>query len=622
MKNRSGSITGQITINGEPAAGLEVALLQPYHYMLENAVANGRTDKSGRYRLSGIPSGYYWLKVVAPGYVNPNPTGWDEEEGPGKNVSIADGESVEDADLDLILGGVISGRLLDVDGNPVVREPVELTFVDKFGHLETLDLPGEDLFLTDPQGAYRIYGIPPGRYLVSVGVDVANTGATGHIPGSFHPTVQVDDDHYFEQTFYPGVRSRADATAIDIAAGSAVRDVNLTVGKSIPAYSVTGRVIDCESRKPIDHCYIQLGYTYSQCGGYGSSYVMGGPSDTDSNGNFRVEGLLPGRFFVSAQFEGETEFYCTPVEFIIKDADRTGIAIKANRGLTLSGSVTVEGAKIDDVAAKLAQLQLCVTAKRPDDIGHDSRASFVNSDGSFAIRGLPPGSVQLHLGFDEGSRYFSITRIEHDGKTLSDPTAITRRKDCPAAPIPRPRWDFEHPDTGAATLSSPMASTPLPHPSLRAVEPPEAGGTITLSPMPPTQAVPLFDLPPQFPPGDLPPAFFPGGLPPFALGEHGLSGVRLVLLYKNGSIRGHVEIAREQLASHWRLRAGISYHTGKASCSTSTEVDPNGDFFMDGLEPGEYEISILSQTKSVIVSNDSEARVSFVIDPNESMNHN
>lgn len=618
MKNRSGSITGQITINGEPTAGLEVALMSLRHYWPENAIANGRTDKSGRYRLSGIPSGYYWLKVVAPGYVNPNPTDWDDE-GPGKNISVADGESVEDADLDLILGGVISGKVIDTDGNPVAGEPVELTFVDKFGHLETLDLPGEDLFLTDPQGAYRIYGIPPGRYMVSIGVDVANTGATGHIPGSFHPTVQVDDDHYFEQTFYPGVRSRADATVIDISAGSAVRDVNLTVGKSIPAYSVTGRVIDSESRKPIDHCYIQLGYTYSQCGGYGSSYVMGGPSDTDSNGNFRVAGLLPGRFFVSAQFEGETEFYCTPVEFIIKDANKNGIEIKANRGLTLSGSVTVEGAKIDDVAAKLAQLKLCVTSYRSGDIGRDSRESFVNSDGSFAISGLPPGSVQLHLGFDEGSRYFSITRIEHDGKTLSAPTAITRRKDCPAAAIPRPRWDFEHPDTGDATVLSPTSS--LPPSSLRAVEPPDAGGTITLSPRPPTQAVPLFDLPPQFPPGDLPPPFFPGGLPPFEFGEHGLSGVRLVLLYKNGSIRGHVDIAREQLDSHWRLDAGISYHTTKgSSCSTSTEVDPNGDFFIDGLEPGEYQISILSQTKSVIVSNDSEARVSFVIDPNESFN--
>ncbi|HKA18202.1 MAG TPA: hypothetical protein VKN18_07790, partial [Blastocatellia bacterium] len=51
--------------------------------------------------------------------------------------------------------------------------------------------------------------------------------------------------------------------------------------------------------------------------------------------------------------------------------------------------------------------------------------------------------------------------------------------------------------------------------------------------------------------------------------------------------------------------------------STSTEIDPNGDFFFDGLAPGEYEISILSETKTVLVDNDSESIVSFVVDPNE-----
>jgi hypothetical protein len=89
-----------------------------------------------------------------------------------------------------------------------------------------------------------------------------------------------------------------------------------------------------------------------------------------------------------------------------------------------------------------------------------------------------------------------------------------------------------------------------------------------------------------------------------------------VLSYKNGSIRGHVTFNRENLDYDRELRARISYGSEKGSWSTSTEIDPNGDFFFDGLAAGEYEISILSETKTIVVDNDSESRISFVIDRN------
>jgi hypothetical protein len=39
-----------------------------------------------------------------------------------------------DADLDIMPGGVISGRVTDADGNPVADEPVELTYASDHWH--------------------------------------------------------------------------------------------------------------------------------------------------------------------------------------------------------------------------------------------------------------------------------------------------------------------------------------------------------------------------------------------------------------------------------------------------------------------------------------------------------
>ena len=626
MKVCSAAITGEITLEGKPTAGLEVALsphqyFNPQHYFnRENAIAIGKTDSTGRYLFDCLPMGRYWLKVGAPGYFDP--FCW-EDEGPGRNVSVADGEFVVNADLHLILGAVLTGRVTDPDGQPVVGEFVELTRIGQLGPPDRrFDLPGEEGdFFTDDNGEYRIYGIPPGQYVVSIGVDVAKvTGAKDEFPYFFHGRGKVDGDHYFEQTFHPGTRNRSHATIIDILSGAIIRDVNIAVGRPIRAYTITGRVIHDETRTPIRHCYLELGY-YSHRG-YGSSYI-GEPRDTDENGNFRVEGLLPGRFFISAQFEDETELYCTPADFEIKSQEIGGLEIggleiKAHWGVELRGVVVIEGPESEEAVKRLTQVKLRADMQHQASSGHHSRGCTVKSDGRFVIRGLRPGPVHLSLDFDEASYYFSIVRIEYPddaGETVSVlpmtltpqlPSFCTLTIPKDLSPLPK-----------APTVSPEVHFLPPAPPNQ--FPPPPTIGSISLSSD--YRTSPLSPIPIALPqqalvagPSELPGPRFSGDLPPLQLSEHGLSGVRLVLSYKNGCIRGHVTYKRENLDCD---EAGISYRTGRGSrCSTSTEIDPNGDFFIDGLAPGEYEISILSETKSIVVDNDCESRISFVIDRN------
>ena len=130
MEDHTASITGQITLDGKPTAGLEIALWPQRYFSRKNAIADGKTDSTGRYLFSCLPMGRYWLEVGAPGYIDP--FHWNDE-GPGREVSVADGEFVVNADLDLVLGGVITGRVTDPDGRPVVGKFVELTMIGRPG---------------------------------------------------------------------------------------------------------------------------------------------------------------------------------------------------------------------------------------------------------------------------------------------------------------------------------------------------------------------------------------------------------------------------------------------------------------------------------------------------------
>ena len=75
-----------------------------------------------------------------------------------------------------------------------------------------------------------------------------------------------------------------------------------------------------------------------------------------------------------------------------------------------------------------------------------------------------------------------------------------------------------------------------------------------------------------------------------------ISGVRLVMAYGNGSIRGAVELVNGPIPTGARFSVSahhISDELGTNSWShSSAEVDARGQFVLDGLYPGTYELSI------------------------------
>src|SRR5262245_8508597 len=165
-KPETATISGLVTLKGEPASGVTVLLLE-----LRANPANApraRTDENGRFRFTGVAAGSYSISAVAPGFVSLGTT--DLGRG-GHALNVAEGEKVENISLDLRRGGVITGSVTDSRGRPVVEETVNLSKVDKDGKPQNYWFYNQnaEMYRTDDRGAYRIYGVPEGRYLVSVG---------------------------------------------------------------------------------------------------------------------------------------------------------------------------------------------------------------------------------------------------------------------------------------------------------------------------------------------------------------------------------------------------------------------------------------------------------------------
>src|SRR5206468_1836591 len=109
----------------------------------------------------------YYLNATAPAYVSPDANLLTARQ--GRLLNITAGDQLEGLDFTLMRGGVITGRITNAEGKPVVEARIQLVAAaDADGRNQQIIFP-PFLFQTDDRGVYRVYGLAAGRYLVSVG---------------------------------------------------------------------------------------------------------------------------------------------------------------------------------------------------------------------------------------------------------------------------------------------------------------------------------------------------------------------------------------------------------------------------------------------------------------------
>lgn len=399
QKEGTGVITGLVTIGEKSATNVAVVLYQAERGPQRKAIARDTTDSEGRYKLTSVPAGHYSVFVLAPAMVGPN----DARDGaPGKSITIAEGETVEKVDFALVRGGVITGRVTDSEGLPVIGEHVQINSSDKQRGGRVYSNLNPYMYQTDDRGVYRLYGIPPGKYTISIG----EGGEAGSIRfGS-------DGRGYYARTFHPNVIEESKATVIEVAEGSEASNIDITLGRKAKSYLVTGRVLD-EAGEPVANLQIGCGSLIQD----GSMGGFGWGSISDAQGRFRIDGLLPGRYAAFVWTEGNTSGYSDPVKFEIADGDVSGLELKLRRGSTMTGVVVIEGTTDRSVLAQLSQLSLIAirTGESQRLTSPNYSRSKIAVDGSFSFAGLQAGKYRLVIAVYPPPKGFSLGRVERDG---------------------------------------------------------------------------------------------------------------------------------------------------------------------------------------------------------------
>jgi hypothetical protein len=403
-KSATGVITGKVTIKGKGAGGITVVLRVEDFDGNEPPPRKVTTDQEGNFQITNVAPGAYQVMPIAPAFVISGETdsvGSLGLPGPrGRSLIIADRETVQNVDFELTRGGVITGKVTDSEGRPLIEYPINLTPVPKNNQGVPVYAGEPQTVMTDDRGVYRGFGLPKGRYLVSAGQ--SEEGFFGRVRGS-----------RYRQTFYPAVNDASKATIIEVSEGSEATNIDITVGTgpTNDAYDVSGRIVDGATGKPVPNVTLALQM------GDDNRLSSISSSDWTSNqlGEFKIQNLIPGKYSIYVEQQMNSDFHADPIPVEVIDQDVTGLVIKTLRGAAVSGLIVFElgDAKVD---IKPDQLLLQTFVQRESQEGGIGRSVKVKPEGSFRIGGLQAGTANFMITSNVNQRMgFRIIRVERDG---------------------------------------------------------------------------------------------------------------------------------------------------------------------------------------------------------------
>ena len=118
------------------------------------------TDADGHYTIQ-VDAGQYRLLASRNGYVR-QAYGQKDARRPGTILTVAENQTLKDINFDMVPGGVIAGRVVDEDGEPMSNVMVQVlraTYQDGERRLENAGNSAR----SDDRGEFRIFGLPARR---------------------------------------------------------------------------------------------------------------------------------------------------------------------------------------------------------------------------------------------------------------------------------------------------------------------------------------------------------------------------------------------------------------------------------------------------------------------------
>ena len=387
------------------------------------------TDDGGVFDLTELPAGRYTLTVSKSGFVALS-YGQRRPLQAGTPLQLADGQQLKGIEFQLPRGSVISGHVLDEDGEAM---PGVMVRVMRYQYLQgerRLTPAGNGQ--TDDKGQYRVWGLMPGEYYVNA---IARGGGPGGGPfgggggpggfagggggrggrfggpgpaGTPAPLGGGPDPEpiNYAPTYFPGVPSVNEAKPVNVGLSQEVADISFNM-QLVRVSRITG-IVSNPDGTPVTSGTVNL---MPDAGGARANQIgvnYGGRIQWD--GAFTISNVAPGRYILRARGDDSDtpQFASQPLG--VSGDDLPDVTVVLTAGATISGTVTfLPGAS---PAPDVTQFRITAPSTDQSDFGPQPNAR-VDKDGRFTISGVSAGAHLIRPS--NGSRTWILKSVTTSG---------------------------------------------------------------------------------------------------------------------------------------------------------------------------------------------------------------
>lgn len=341
------------------------------------------TDAEGRYKFGKLAGGTYLLQARRAGYFS----------GPSVTVELEEGESAAADKLRLTPPSIVSGVVVDEDGEAV--QGVQVQLLSRRLSRGDVIYTGWGGTATDEQGRFRIAAPQSGRAVISARPFVPLFSTKS--PGNEYVT-----------TYYPGAIEPGAAEVLDVKPEAPVEGLKLTL-RSSKVFAIRGRVLD-PAGQPLAEAAVSIRPKTGDLGAISSAVKQLGAD------GFEVARIPPGEYIVSAHHFDSRQQRSTSAEVSVRDADVAGVELRMSRGVRVAGFVDVPlppmpmGGPTDIVPVEgmdhRQSMRVFLTPAARDGGGR-SYSIETREDGTFALSDVQPGRYEVS-GFQYGTYLASV----------------------------------------------------------------------------------------------------------------------------------------------------------------------------------------------------------------------
>lgn len=417
------------------------------------------TNKNGEFVFQAVPEGTYYVDVDAPGVLSLTSGfsfsnfGYSFDGSVLRQITV-DGLKDIKTEIRVERGATINGRISYADGEPATLARIVL-YKQKGDSFAPLFVGGPDSIIhTDDRGAYRVEGLPPGKYLV--GAVENHSGADG-----------VRRDETLVTAYHPAATDARHAEVISVEPGSEVLDVDIKFDQ--PQLQLFGTLTWKKDDQPVKGAAIllrrkndpqmdlnraqlvraltpddldldNLGAMMREVFFFSLTNMNSPRIEINENGRWGFTDLSPGTYqilvtaplrksdtaqpkkdpkeiggFGSPPSDFDNGAVSASVEVTLEEENVDDFSIKLSEGASVSGTVTIEG--VDPEVRPVWLTAVNSNVKSVVDF-----PERVNKDGTFSFRSVPAGLLRFDI--TDSIHYYIRSMTGRGRDLLSDPLPV------------------------------------------------------------------------------------------------------------------------------------------------------------------------------------------------------